>query len=174
MTMFLESPIPVIFIGIIAEAVLATFFFSMRQAWTLWAMLGVLVMVFAGVGLEWVVVTDVERVEAALDGAARALESNDLTQVEQYLTRDAVHTRGRVASAFRLVEITDAKIWNLNVTINRLASPPTADAEFHGRVYYDSRVETIPYNFYGARFKVELRREGDRWLVTDHIEYEEM
>jgi hypothetical protein len=64
MTMFLESPIPVIFIGIIAEAVLATFFFSMRKAWTLWAMLGVLVLVFAGVGLEWVVVTDVEQVEA--------------------------------------------------------------------------------------------------------------
>jgi hypothetical protein len=79
-----------------------------------------------------------------------------------------------VAGALRLVEITDVKVRNRSVTINRLTSPPTADAEFQGWVHFNPRVETIPYPFYAARFKIELRREGDRWLITDHIEYEEM
>ena len=176
MTTLLENPMPVIFIGIIAEAMLATILVSTRQAWALWAMIGVLVLVFAGVGLERLVVTDVERVETALDGVADALEANDLTRLlEEHVSPDAANTRRRAISAMGQVEITSAKISNLTVTINRLTSRPTARVEFHGAVRYEPRdPERIPYKYYGARFIVELRLEGDRWVITDHIEYHQI
>jgi len=176
MTTLVENPMPVIFIGIVAEAFLATIFMSTRQAWAMWAMLGVLVFVFAGVGLEVIVVTDVERVENALDGVADALEDNDLTRLlEDYVSPDAVNTRRRAINAMGLVEITSAKVSNLTIKINRLTSRPTARAEFHGAIRYEPRdPERIPYKYYGARFVVELRLEGDRWVVTDHIEYHQI
>jgi hypothetical protein len=176
MTIFLESPIPVISIGIVAEAVLATILVSTRKGWALWSMLGVLLLVFAGVALEIAVVTDVEKVEATLDGVTDALEANDLDRLlKEYVSPNAVRTRNRATNALRLVEITSAKVSNLSVTINRLTSPPTARAEFLGTVRYEPRdPERIPYKYYGARFIAELRWEGDRWKVTDHVEYREL
>ena len=176
MTTFLESWVPIVSLGILAEAVLAVFFASTRQAWTMWAMAGVLALVFAGVALERLVETDVEQVETALYGVADALEDNDLTRLlEEHVSPDAVNTRRRAINAMGLVEITSAKISNLTVKINRLTSRPTALAEFHGAIRYEPRdPERIPYKYYGARFLVELRLEGDRWLVTDHIEYDQI
>ena len=176
MTMFVESWVPIVSLGIIAVAMLGTILVSTRQAWALWAMIGVLVLVFAGVALERLVVTDVERVEATLDGVVDALEANDLTRLlKEYVSPDAVNTRRRAINAMGLVEITSAEIGNLSVTINGLTSPPTAKAEFHGTVHYDPvNPERIPYTFYSTRFIVELRLEGDRWMVTDHIEYHQI
>ncbi|HUT90193.1 MAG TPA: hypothetical protein VMY37_11895 [Thermoguttaceae bacterium] len=173
MTMFVESWVPIVSLGIIAVAMLGTILVSTRQAWALWAMIGVLVLVFAGVALERLVVTDVERVETALDGVEDALKANDLTRLlEEHVSPDAVNTRRRAVSAMGLVEITSAEISNLTVKINRLTSRPTARAEFLGSVRYEPRdPERIPYKYYSARFIVELRLEGDRWVVTDHIEY---
>ena len=173
MTMFVESWVPIVSLGSIAEAMLATILVSTRQAWALWAMIGVLVLVFAGVGLERLVVTDVERVETALDGVEDALKANDLTRLlEEYVSPDAKKTQRRAINAMGQVEITSAEISNLTVTINRLTSRPTAQAEFLGSVRYEPRdPERIPYKYYSARFSVELRLENDRWVVTDHIEY---
>jgi len=176
MTTLLENPMPVIFIGIVAVAMLATILVSTRQAWALWAMIGVLVLVFAGVGLERLVVTDVERVEATLYGAADALEDNDLTRLlEQYVSPDpvdAIDARRQAISAMGLVEITSVKISNLTVRINRLTSPPTAETEFHGAVRYDPKnPERIPYKHYTRRLEVPLRLEGDRWVIIDQVRH---
>jgi hypothetical protein len=174
MTTLVENPMPIIFLGIIAEAVLATMLVSTRQGAFIWAMLGVLVLVFAGVALELLVVTEVERVEATLDGVADALEDNDLRRLlEEYVSPSAVRTRRRAMDAMQKVEITSAKVSGLDITINRLTSPPTADAQFRGVVRFEPQTDMIPYRYYGANFDVKLRREGDRWLVTDHIEYHE-
>ena len=173
MTTLLENPMPVIFIGIIAGAMLATILVSTRQAWALWALIGVLVLVFAGVALERFVVTDVERVENVLDGVADALEDNDLTRLlEEYFSPDAIDARRQAISAMGLVEITSVKISNLTVKINRLTSPPTAEADFHGAVRYDPKnPERIPYKHYTRRLEVPLRFEGDRWVIIDQVRH---
>ncbi len=175
MTTLVENPMPIIFLGIIAEALLATMFVSTRQGAIIWAMLGVLVLVFAGVALELLVVTEVERVEATLDGVADALEDNDLKRLlEQYISTRAMNTRRRAINAMGMVEITSAKISGLDITINRLTSPPTADARFRGAIHFEPQNEMVHYRYYAADFDVELRLEGDRWLITDHIEYSEI
>ncbi len=174
MTLFLENPAPIIFAGIVLEAMLATAFVSTRRGSVLLAMLGVLVLVLGGVALERLVVTDAERVEATLDGAAAALEANSLQQLEPYLARNAAETRGRAAYALGAVEITGVRISHLEIDINRLTSPPTAEARFHGVVNYQDRTGMIPYRTYAAQFVVGLELEDDRWVITDHIEYQEL
>ena len=68
MTTLVENPLPIIFLGIAAEFMLAVAFLNTRQRGFAWAMLSVLIVVLAGVGLELLVVTDVERVEDTLYG----------------------------------------------------------------------------------------------------------
>ncbi|MFH1921598.1 MAG: hypothetical protein ABIP48_17170 [Planctomycetota bacterium] len=174
MTTLLEDPMPVIFLGIIAEAVLAMIFASTRQGLVAWVMLGVLVLVFAGVALELWVVTDVERVEATLDAAVAAVEANDWPRLQQCLSDGAMRTRARAVSVLGQVEFNSAKLSNLRVEVNRLTSPPTAQAEFHGSVRFEPKTEFIPYRYYAAEFIVELRLVNDRWLVTDHVECHEI
>jgi len=174
MTTLLEDPMPVIFLGIIAEAVLAMIFASTRQGVVAWVMLGVLVLVFAGVALERWVVTDVERVEATLDAAVDAVEANDWPRLQQCLSDDAMRTRRRAVTVLGQVEFTSAKLSNLRVEVNHLTSPPTAQAEFHGSVRFEPRTEMVPYRWYAAEFIVELQLVNDRWLVTDHVECHEL
>jgi len=171
MTTLLENPMPAIFVGIIAEAILATVFVSTRRGVILLAMLGVLALVFAAVGLESLVVTDVERVESTLDGAADALVAGDLSGVWDYCAESAHQTRSRAAWALGMADFTQISIHNLDISINELASPPMATAEFNVILHYIPKVEEIPYRTYRMGFTVELRRVDDRWLITDHVEF---
>ena len=175
MTTLIEDPMPIIFFGIIAEAVLATMLVSTRQGAIIWAMLGVLVLVAAGVALEVLVVTEVERVEATLDGVVDALKDNDLDRLlNDYIAEDAAKTRTRATNALGWVEITSAKISGVDISINRLTSPPTADARFRGAVHYEPQTEWIHQRYYAADIVAKLRLEGDRWLITDHVEISEL
>lgn len=175
MTTLLENPMPVIFVGILVEAALATLFVSTRNRSFLLAMAAVLVLVFAGVALELWVVTDVEHVEAALDGTGAALEANDFELLKrEYIAENAVATRNRADWAHGLIDITSTKMNNLSIEVNRLTSPPTATAEFRGVFHFEPKTQFISQRFYTADFVVELRQEGDRWLITDHIEHREI
>lgn len=174
MTIFLENPMPVIVVGILLEAVLGVLLFSTRRSVLLAPMAGVLLLVLGGVWLERVYVTETEQVEATLDGVAAALKTNDLAQVQSYLAPNAQQTRQRAAWALGLVEVTDAKIRNLTITINALTSPPTAEAKFDGIIFFRGKTIDVGRDRYPATFTVELEQDGDRWLITDHIEHEQV
>ncbi len=64
-------------------------------------------------------------------------------------------------------EVEDAHIHDLEITINRLTSPPTAKAKFLAVGKGRDRKNEFPYQGFARRVVVELRREGGRWLVTD-------
>jgi hypothetical protein len=173
MVIFLESPMPAIFIGIVLEALLGIALFTTRRAWLLAPIGGVLLLVLGGVLLERVVVTQRERVEMALDDLAAALKTNDLKKVQNCLAPSAKETRQRAAWALGMVEVTDAKIHNLQVTLNQLTSPPTAEAKFDGVIFFRGKTIDVGHDRYPARFTVEFEQDGNRWLVTNHVEYEQ-
>ena len=174
MSTLLEDPMPIIFLGIVVETLLAAALLNTRRGVILLAMLGVLVLVLAGVGLESLVVTEVERVEAALDGAADALEANDLARVLEHVASSADQTRGRAEQVLGMIEFNDVKIHNLRITVNRLTSPPTAEAEFNGIFAFRDLTGQFARRGYAARFTIGLRLEGDRWLITNHIEHHDL
>ena len=169
---FLESPWPWLLIGIVAEAILAAILVTTRRGALLWAMVSVLGLVLAGLVVERVVVTEQERVEMAMDGLLAALNSNDLNRLlSEYIAPDAATTRTRASWALGRVEVQRANYHNLRITINRLTSPITAEAQFDGMISYRDRLGEIPYGNYMAHFEMELEKRDERWLVTDHVEY---
>jgi hypothetical protein len=174
MTTLVENPLPIIFLGIAAEAMLAIAFLNTRQAVFGWVMLGVLIVVLAGVGLELWIVTDVERVEETLYGAAEALEANDLQRVNQYILPSANRTRTRAELGLEAVELVSVKISSLKIKVDRSATPPTAEAEFTGAARFEPRRRDIYYKNWAAKFTVVLQLEGDRWLVTDSVNFQEV
>ena len=110
MLTLLESPLPVILFGIIAEAVLGIVLVRTGRGVLIWVMIGVLVLVSAGVALEWLVVTDVETVEAAFESMAAALETNDPDAVLAHIDPAAADTRNLAAWGLRQVEFTKVGI----------------------------------------------------------------
>jgi hypothetical protein len=174
MTTLLEDPLPIVLIGILLEAMLSIAWVNTRRRGLLVAMLAVLLLVAGGVGVEWWVVTDAERIEDALIGAAQALEADDLAAFDQYLAGSATRTRSRAAYALGLVEIDRFRITHLDIALNRLTSPPTAQARFFGAVHYRGRAEAISYGIYRAEFTVTLQLDNGRWLITDHVEHDEL
>ena len=174
MTTLLENPLPIIFFGVIVMAVLAAVAVTYQRGVVLLAMLGVLLLVAGGVVLERLVVTEVERVEASLDGVAAALEANDLNGALQYVSPSADQTRSRAGEVLRWVRFTEVKVNSLEITINDLTSPPTAEAKFTGVFHFQDRTGKLFRESYAMGLTVELRLEGDRWLITNHIEHREV
>src|SRR3990167_1940690 len=121
MTILLESPWPWICLGIVAEATLAAMLVTMRRRALIWAMLGVLAFTIAGVAVERLVVTERERVEAAMEGNVAAPNAHDLNRLlRDSIAPDAQLTRGRATWALERIQIQRTNYHNLRVTINRL------------------------------------------------------
>lgn len=168
MTTLLENPIPIILFGLIAEAVLGIALVRTGRGALLWAMAGVLVLVLAGVGLEWLVVTEVEEVEATFDAVAEALVANDLQAVLAHICPSDTDTRGRVAWGMRLVEFTNAKITGLDVAVIHTTSPPTARAHVRGLVQFEGRSQVVVYKSYPLNIRFRLRKEPHGWVIIEH------
>ncbi len=174
MELLVENPLPAIFLGIVAAAVVGVVFVNNRNFRVLWALPVIFLLTLGGVALEWLIITEREEVEETLDGIAAALEANDLDAVLRYVSPQAEQTRQRAAWAMGIVTIRDVRMRNREVRINRLTSPPTAEVQFNGTLFFDLKQPQIGMirDVYLARFVVQLESDGDRWLVTDHIEHQ--
>jgi hypothetical protein len=167
MSWLVEDPTPTLVAIVLIEAVLAIALVKTGR--------GILLAVIAAVGLlgagllvlEWVVVTDAETVADTLTAAAQALEANDPQAVQQFID-PASPMRNRVASEMAHVTINKATFNRLDVRFNRRTSPPTAEADFMGYINGRDRRGEFPYENFAGRFIVRLRREGDRWVMTDY------
>jgi hypothetical protein len=51
-----------------------------------------------------------------------------------------------------------------------LTSPPTVQTRFTVVLGLHDRTGMVPYEHHVVGLVVDLRKEGDRWLVTDHVE----
>jgi hypothetical protein len=150
MTTLLENPWPVIVLGILVEAVLGVVLLRTGRGVWLWPMVGVLLLAVAGVGLEWLVVTDAEEVEATL------------------LAESAGESQALLRWAINRVDFTDVKITHLEVDVNYYGSPPRAEARLNAFVRFRDRTGQIPYENRPVAFTIELCRQSDRWLITGH------
>ncbi len=168
MTALLESPMPILLFGIVVEAILGIALLRTGRGVLLAAMAGVLLLVAAGLALEWFVVTDGERIEATLEGVAEALQANDLARTQAFCTESATHTRSEAARAMHIVEFTEVKITDLDITVNDLTSPPTATAVFMARVSVRDKAGLFDGVPRPVGFTLKLRRESGEWLISGH------
>ena len=172
MTSLLEDPKPVIFITVIVLAVLASIIPRTQRYVALFtAMAVVLLLGILGVVAERLVVTDRENIETVIYEAADALEDNDLDRLLLCVSESAQQTRSRARWSLEQIQVLKTKVRNLDVVINELTSPPTAEAQFDGVIYYQLKDASTGREWYPARLSVELRREDARWLITNHLEH---
>ncbi len=175
MNTLLENPVPILLVGVLVEAVLGVILWCTGRGAVFLAMIGVLLVVLAGVGLEWLIVTDRERIETALAGAAAALEGNPTGDdragmLDEYIAESARETRELVVWALNRVEFTEVRITNLEISVDRRTSPPTAKVELNGYTAFKDRKGEFPYERRLVELTMTLHRaERKRWLITDDI-----
>ena len=172
MTALLEDPTPIILFGIVAEAVLGVILLRTGRAVLLWAMAGVLVLVLAGIGLEQLMETDREQVEATLDRAVAAVAANDRDGLLVHIHSSASEARRLVNWGFGQANFTDAKITHVEILpINYLINPPRAEVRINGIVDFKLRRGETPYPRRPINMTLKLQRESDRWLIIDEVEW---
>ena len=169
MTVLLENPLPVILAGIVVVAILGVVLIQTGRGVVLGVMGGVVLLVAALVGLEWLVETERERVEAAIDAGCAALEANDPEAVLACLAPQAEITENTVRWALQRVEIVRVKVTHLEIgQINELTSPPSVKVHLSARIEFHDRQGEVPYQHYPLELDLTLRRYDGRWLVAGH------
>ena len=165
-----ENPWPAIGCALVIEVILGVAFYNTGRRAVLAGMAGVLVLALVMVAVERLVVTEREEVEDALHGIAAAMETNRIEAVLAYIAPDAIPMRSAVQSILPSIEVTEAKARDIKIVFNRVVAPPTARVEFIGRVKAKSHSpgQQFPYENFIRRFTVKLRKEGDRWLLTEY------
>jgi hypothetical protein len=164
---FVESPWFWMLSGLAIEAALAIALLRSQRGSLIWAMLGVAVLTLAGLGLERFVVTDREAVAMTLDAGAAAAEANDLNRLLACIAPDAQKPRNFARWVLSQATLQEARVRDLEVSINRLTSPPTARARFMAVGRGRDRAGQLPYEVFARQVTVTLRQEGNRWLATD-------
>lgn len=168
MNTLLEDPTPIIVFGILAEAILAVILVQTRRGVLLWPIAGVLAAVAIGVIVERLVVTERERVEATIYACARALEQNDARGVAACLSRSATDILRRAVYYIDRLEFGGVSLRGMEIEINDLTSPPTAEATFHVSVQYSDRRGEWGWGPYVADCVVGLVLEDGQWKVRSY------
>jgi len=168
MTWLVEDPLPIVLVGVAAEVVLLVLLLQTDRGRLMLGMLGVLMLTGLLLTVEWLVVTDRERVEGTLQEIATALEQQNTAGVLSHIARDAADLRGEVQSRLARHQIAEARIGShAKITFNRLTDPPSATARFLARIKLRGGGNTPEGNFAG-RFTVQLVEEDGQWKVAGY------
>jgi hypothetical protein len=164
---FLESPWPVLIVGLALEMVLAIVLFTTRRGVVLGAMAGVALLVALGVLIESWVVTDTKLIRQTLEAAAAGLQANNAQRVEACIVPDADGdvARRKVTWALSCAEFQELTLRNLDVKFNYQTSPPTAETTFTVWVRGRDRSGVVGELYRPVAMEVKLRKEAGRWLV---------
>ncbi|MEN6406230.1 MAG: hypothetical protein ABFC77_07155 [Thermoguttaceae bacterium] len=165
---FLESPWPILSMGVSVEVLLLIVLCWTRRGVLLGWMLGAACIVGAGLLVEWLVVTDREAVCDAVSDCAAAAERNDLNRLLDHIAPSARSLRDETRQVMGRVEVTMLRIKDLKVNVQRDASPRKAKAVFTVIGQGSDRRGEMPYRATVCKATVNFRKEGDRWLVFSY------
>lgn len=168
MAFLLEGPWTILFIGIVIEAILGLVLMQTGRGKFLIAMIGVAIVVGALLIVERSVVTDREAVTSTLDAAVAAVKKNDVNGLLDCIAPSAESPRELSRWVLKRFDVEEAHVSDLEIKVNRLKSPPTADTKFLAVGKGKDRMGEIPYQAFGQKVEVQLELRGGRWLVTGY------
>lgn len=170
METFLDSPWPWITIGILLEGALALALFVTRRGVLLYAMIGVLLAVVAGVLFERLVITERKRVMMTIDEGVEGLKSNSKARMDAVVSPTAEQTRRQIQTGLGMVRVTDVSLHNIEIEVNDRTSPPTATVRFDAVIYFEGRKPILGPDRWAGNVKLHLQRSPNRWLILDPVE----
>jgi len=168
MTWLFEEPLYIIIVGAIAVLMLGFAWYQVQWRGLLYAILGVIVLTAAMLGIERAVVTDAERVKDTLHEIARAVERNDIHEVLQYAAAGAKEVRSQASAELPRYHVNEVDIKrNLEVTIDRSQSPPHAIVTFN--VVVDGVEQSLHAKFHVPQFvKMIFVKQNEKWRVLSY------
>ncbi len=167
MTWLFENPVPAIIIGGLTAAILGGGWLQTGRKWLLYAMIMMIVLTFAAVILERVVITDREQITATLHEIAAAVERNDVDTALGYVYSGSPEVRSYAAAELARYEFTEVDIKrNLEIEVFPKANPPRAVAEFNVTVRLSVRDTLYTNNRIPRWVQVTFYQEADgTWRV---------
>jgi len=163
-----DNPTPLVLAAVLVAALLGVVYTQTRRKEALAAIFVVLLLGGCVVLLAMSVTTERERVESRLTGLAAALESNDTERVLSFIAPSAARVRSVVEMRLPTVTITEAKVGsNLEITILPEEQPPTAYADFTGKIRATSPIFSGDA-LYARRFRMEFHLLDEEWYLAEY------
>jgi hypothetical protein len=163
MTIFLESPVPAISLGIVAGGALAFAWFVTARRGFAWAAAAVLLLAVGLVIVERVVETDTEKIEKLLRETAAAIEAHDDDKVLASISPTAESVRNRARMALKTTPVSKLRLKRgLRILFSTNPTMREAQATFH----VDATVAGSPLP--NLPIVVRLRLEEGQWMFYDY------
>ena len=166
MVWLVQSPYPILVIGVALEIVLLVILLATSRGDVLYAMAAVAVLTLIGLLIERAVVTDEKLIGRTLENARAAVAANDLPGVLAQIASTAEEERQAVQATMKRTTFTAAKLSNLKITVYRETNPPSAKVELFAIAELQDRRGEYPYNSYRGDVVVTLEQIDGRWLIT--------
>ncbi len=163
--LFEDSTYVLIIAAIAAGALIFAFLKTGRGLYLTW-LAAIALLTLALVLLERYVVTDREKIEDTVYGAASALEQNDVEMVVSYLSSNAEALEREVRMRMRSMQVQQARIADLQIDLGADQSAGQATANILGRLEF--KASGVPLSQAVVRARIHLVREGDRWVVQSY------
>ena len=167
-----ENPYPALVLGALVLGFLVVgYLASPRRIW--WAAIVPVVLAMIGVVLTDVLIeTDQEQLTRIVHEAAKHVKDNHPEKLWEYLSPRLDESisqkdRNRLDRIFQQVEFTGAKASNLEIDINELTTPPSAEVYMLVSVKFQARHGESPLDRYVGRLKVTFERLDKRWYIVD-------
>ena len=177
MTYFTESYVPGILIAVFVGLMFFAAYVNCRKVQVLGAgILSVIVIAILAVSIEKFIETEREQVkELVYEVADTCEENNPQLVIDRFVDPDALTTKMLVEMKMGMFHVDSIRVKNIQVQINDLTSPPTAQIHATAIVTGQgkgSAASMIPKRSYPVEFEVEVHKIGDRWLATDQVSVE--
>ena len=163
---FTENPTPVLLAGGAILIFLVLRFFKTGEFKLFLWMAGVGAFMGLAVLTDHLIVTDREQVENVIYKAGADAEHNNLEAVIDIIAPEATLVRTDARQWIGQVHLNLVNIGGLDVQLDKTANPPTARARFWVRADGEAHTANAIYHNYMGHLIVDLRKVGDRWLVT--------
>ncbi len=169
MTWLLEEPLQILFVGTLVVAVAAVAWVQTSHPRALLGLIAAVALLALGLLVERLVVTSAEEVEATLQAAARALESNEPEQVIALVADSSSRLRNEIRSALATVRVEKISIKsNLRVTVAPGRPPAAAEAFFNAVATLKPRGVDSGMTIVPRRVVVRFRRQQQQWKIVDY------
>jgi hypothetical protein len=168
-----EHPWGLITVAIVTLLILLMFrsIFPGKRRWWLWLLPAVLVL--AAFGLDFLVETDLEKINAAIDKSVKAVEDEDPDAIEMIIAdnyTDSYHSSKSVLMVHCREMLSEPLIEkNIKRTVSIDIRPPKATAIFTVRILFDKQ-SYVCQNFKSqmlTEVQADLQKHPDnRWLIS--------
>lgn len=169
MTQIYESPLPLLFLGLILTAgCLFGWLKTADKRLFLGVLLGLLIAA-AGVLVERMVVTDRELIERVIHAVAADIRAGRIEAAVQHITPDAEDLRDRARGELRLYQVTAIAIKRpIEITLTPEVAPTKGKAEFNVVVTGGDLTGTITNQQVPRFLIVHFVKKDGRWYASDY------